>query len=93
MSLVEVTEGVAKVSKVREQKMIFITGNLQIPAGKYIHVRKFVCEMRYQERSLARSKEAELIIVSSGNYITKEHPPTPSSHTSMQFGPYLCVTE
>lgn len=65
LTLVEVTNKAAKVSY---HTMSFTTRNLHIPGGGESHVRKFVCEMRYQHL-LVRSEVAELIIVSLGKII------------------------
>ena len=66
MSLIDVTKIAPKVkAKISYDNMRFTVTNLQIPGGEKISVRKFVCEMTYQQL-LIRSEVAELTIVSPG---------------------------
>ena len=69
--LVEVTN---KRNEVRHQVVNYTTANLQIPGGGESHVRKFVCEMLFQQNVLSRSEMAELIIIKPGEifYLRKK---------------------
>ena len=64
--VVEVTN---KGNEVRHQELNYTAANLQIPGGGESHVRKFVCEMSFQQDVLLRSKVAELIIIKPGEII------------------------
>jgi len=64
--LVEVTN---KENEVHHQEMNFTAANLQIPGGGESHVRKFVCEMSFQQDVLSRSEVAELFIIKPGEII------------------------
>lgn len=64
--LVEVTN---KESEIRHQEVNYTAANLQIPGGRESHVRKFVCEMSFQQNVLSRSEVAELIIIKPGEVI------------------------
>ena len=68
VSLVEVMKIAPKVKATLPYNIMrFTVTNLQIPGGKKNHVRKFVCEMTYQQL-LVRSEVAELTIVSPGRF-------------------------
>ena len=64
--VVEVTN---KGNEVPQQELNYTAANLQIPGGGESHVRKFVCEMSFQQDVLSRSEVAELIIVRPGEII------------------------
>ena len=64
--LVEVTN---RRNEVRHQESNYTAANLQIPGGGESHVRKFLCEMSFQQDVLSRSEVAELIIIKPGEII------------------------
>lgn len=64
--LVEVTN---KGSEIRHQEVNYTAANLHIPGGRESHVRKFVCEMSFQQNVLSRSEVAKLIIIKPGEVI------------------------
>ena len=64
LSLVEVTKVNSKPSN---QKVSVPITNLQIPEGSERHVRKFICETKYQQKKF-KSELAELIIVKLGKF-------------------------
>ena len=63
VSLLEVWNG---GSFIRHGEVNYTAANLKIPGGGESHVRKFVCEMSFQQNVLSRSQVAELIIVKPG---------------------------
>ena len=80
VSLVEVTEVNSKSSKLDKHQQKFVDSilssyhqvsfsitNLQIPEGSERHVRKFICETKYQQKKF-KSELAELIIVKLGKF-------------------------
>jgi len=56
--------------EIRHQEVKYTAGNLKIPGGGESHVRKFLCEMSFQQNVLSRSQVAELIIVKPGETLT-----------------------
>ena len=64
--VVEVTN---KGNEVPHQGLNYTAANLQIPGGGESYVRKFVCEMSFQQDVLSRSEVAELIIIKPGEII------------------------
>lgn len=64
--IVEVT---TKGNEVRHQQMNLTATKLEIPEGAESHVRKFVCEMWFEQRVLSKSEVAELNIIKQGKII------------------------
>ena len=75
VSLVEVTEVNSKSSKLDKHQQKFVDSilssyhqvsfsiiNLQIPEGRKIQVRQFICEVKYRDHTV-RSELADLIIL------------------------------